>query len=67
MSRTMGAFGMFINKEFAKNVTRRRASIFCGIFMADSLTVKSKCSLVTYIEGKGQKVNVETLKNDLCD
>ena len=42
MSRTLGAFGIFINKEFAKNVIRRRASIFWGTFMADSLTVKSK-------------------------
>jgi len=42
ISRTLGAFGIFINKEFAKNVIRRRASIFCGTFIADSLTVKSK-------------------------
>lgn len=42
ISRTLGALGIFINKEFAKNVIRRRASIFWGTFIADSLTVKSK-------------------------
>lgn len=52
MSRTLGAFGIFINKEFAKNVIRRRASKFWGTFMADSLTVKSKWSLITYIQKK---------------
>ena len=42
MSRTFGALGIFINKEFAKKVIRRRASKFVGTFMADSLTVNSK-------------------------
>jgi hypothetical protein len=28
MSRTLGALGIFINKEFAKKVIRRRASKF---------------------------------------
>lgn len=50
MSRTLGASGIFINNEFAKNVIRRRASRFWGTFMADSLTVKSKWSLITYRE-----------------
>jgi predicted acyltransferase len=50
MSRTFGAFGMFINKEFAKKVIRRRASKFDGTFMADSFVVKSKWSLRTYRE-----------------
>ena len=46
--RTFGAGGIIINKEFVKNVIRRRASKFVGTFMADSLTVKSKWSLITY-------------------
>lgn len=41
MSRTFGAFGIFINKEFVKKVIRRRASRFIGTFMADSFSVKS--------------------------
>lgn len=46
--RTFGAGGIIINKEFVKKVIRRRASKFIGTFIADSLTVKSKWSLVTY-------------------
>lgn len=45
--RTFGADGIFINKEFAKKVILRRASKFIGTFIADSLTVNSKCSLIT--------------------
>uniref|UniRef100_A0A2P2P9B8 Uncharacterized protein n=1 Tax=Rhizophora mucronata TaxID=61149 RepID=A0A2P2P9B8_RHIMU len=41
MSRTLGAGGIFINKEFAKKVIRRRASRLEGTFIADSLVVKS--------------------------
>lgn len=48
MSRTRGASGIFMNKEFAKNVIRRRASILWGILIADSLTVTSNKSLTTY-------------------
>ena len=48
MSRTFGALGIFINKEFAKKVIRRHASKFFGTFTADSLTVKRKWSLTTY-------------------
>lgn len=46
--RTFGADGMVMNKEFVKKVIRRRASKFIGTFMADSLTVRSKSSLITY-------------------
>lgn len=42
MSRTFGALGIFMYKEFVKKVMRRRASIFIGTLMADSLTVRSK-------------------------
>lgn len=42
MLRTLGAGGIFINKELAKKVMRRRASKFIGTLIADSFTVKSK-------------------------
>lgn len=59
MSRTFGAFGMFMNKEFAKKVIRRRASKFQGTFMADSLVVKSKWSLLTY----GRSIKQQEIKD----
>lgn len=55
IARTVGAFGIFMYKEFAKNVMRRRASKFIGTFIADSLTVRSKWSLTTYEKQKKKK------------
>lgn len=52
MLRTFGALGMFIKREFAKKVIRRRASKFVGTFIADSFTVRSKCSLTAYAQKK---------------
>jgi hypothetical protein len=40
--RTLGAFGISINREFAKNDIRLLASRFVGTSIADSFTVSRR-------------------------
>jgi len=43
--RTLGAFGISIKREFAKNDIRLLASRFVGTSIADSFTVSRRWSL----------------------
>lgn len=61
ISLTLGAVGIFINNELAKNVIRRRASEFRGTSAADSLKVRRKWSLETYRELKKRIINKSQL------
>lgn len=45
MFRTLGALGIFINKELQKKDIRLLASKLDGTSIADSFTVNSKCTL----------------------